>query len=59
MKHDARVDWKHLAIYAVVVAAVVIVGTVAIWAFIEKQALVIAPEALPKITVVTADSKSR
>jgi len=53
------VAWKHLAIYAVVVAAVVIVGTVAIWAFIEKQALIIAPEALPKITVVTADSKSR
>jgi len=53
------VGWKHLAIYAIVVAAVMVVGTVAIWAFIEKQALIIAPEALPKITVVTADSKSR
>jgi len=58
-RHEARVDWKHLAIYGLVVGAVVIVGAVAIWAFIDKQSLVIAPEPLPKITVVTADSRSR
>src|SRR5947207_7010940 len=57
-RHEARVDWKHLAVYGLLVAAVGIVGTVAIWAFIDKQSLVIAPEPLPKITVVTADSHS-
>jgi hypothetical protein len=38
---------------------VVFVGATAILAFIDKQSLVIAPEALPKVTVVTGDSNSR
>lgn len=58
-RHEARVDWKHLAVYGLIVGAVVIVGAVAIWAFIDKQSLVLAPDPLPKITVVTADSHSR
>lgn len=57
-RQEAHVHWKHLAVYGLIVAAVVIVGAVAIWAFIEKQSLVIAPEPLPKVTVVTADSRS-
>jgi hypothetical protein len=56
---EARVDWKHLAIYGLIVIAVGLVGLVAIWSFIEKQSLVLAPEPLPKVTVVTADSHSR
>lgn len=59
MRHDAHVDWKHLVIYGGVVCLVVAVGGLAIWSFIEKQSLVIAPEALPKITVVTSDAHSR
>jgi len=58
-RHEAHVHWKHLAVYGIVVAVVVIVGVGAIWAFVEKQSLVIAPEALPKVTVVTGDSNSR
>ena len=57
-RHEACVDWKHLAVYGLIVAAVVIVGAVAIWAFIDKQSLVVAPEPLPKVTVVTVDSHS-
>lgn len=40
-------------------AAVLLVGVLAIWSFIEKQSLVIAPEPLPKITLVTMDANSR
>src|SRR5438105_13480207 len=58
LRHEASVDWKHLAVYGLIAAVAGIVGTVAIWAFIDKQALVIAPEPLPKVTVVTADSHS-
>jgi len=45
-----------IAIYGIVVATAVLVGVVAIWAFIDQQSLVIAPEALPKVTVVTEDA---
>lgn len=58
-RHESRVHWKHLAVYGVIVGIVVAIGAVAIWSFIEKQTLVIAPEPLPKITVVTADPRSR
>jgi hypothetical protein len=58
-RHVAHVDWKHLAFYGLVVAAVVLVGGMAIWSFIERQSLVIQPEPLPKVTVVTGDTNSR
>lgn len=58
-RHEANVHWKHLLFYGVAVAIVVLVGAVVIWAFIEKQALVIQPEPLPKVTVVTGDANSR
>ena len=47
-----------IAIYGIVVAVAVLVGAVAIWAFVDKQSLVIAPEPLPKVTVVTEDAHS-
>lgn len=56
---EATVDWKHLAFYALVMGVVVIVGALAIWSFISKQSLVIVPETLPKVTVVTQDSNSK
>jgi hypothetical protein len=56
---EAHVDWKHLAIYGAVVAVVLVIGVVAIWSFIQRQALVIQGEPLPKITIVTADPNSR
>jgi hypothetical protein len=59
-RHESsHVHWKHLVIYGGVVCLVVIVGGLAIWSFLEKQSLVIAPEKLPKVTVVTADAHSR
>jgi len=57
--HHAHVHWKHLAIYGGVMCVVVIIGGLAIWSFLEKQSLVVAPEALPKVTVVTSDAHSR
>lgn len=57
--HEARVHWKHLAIYGLVMSVVVIIGALAIWSFINKQSLVIVPETLPKVTVVTRDANSR
>lgn len=50
--------WKHLVFYGIVVAIVAIVGAVAIWSFILRQSLIIQPESLPKVTVVTRDPKS-
>src|ERR1044072_6468263 len=47
-----------VAVYGLIVAVVLIVGTTAIWAFIAKQSLVINPEPLPKVAVVTADAHS-
>src|ERR1700745_749544 len=36
LRHEARVHWKHIALYAPIVLVVVILGTMAIWSFIEK-----------------------
>ena len=58
-RHEANVHWKHLLFYGIAVAIVVLVGAIAIWSFIEKQSLVIQPEPLPKVTIVTADASSR
>ncbi|HEV7920854.1 MAG TPA: hypothetical protein VGR02_08705 [Thermoanaerobaculia bacterium] len=57
-RHESRVSWKLLAFYGAIVAVVIVIGSVAIWSFIEKQSLVINPEALPKITIVTGNSRS-
>lgn len=58
-RHESNVDWKHLAFYGVILAVILVVGLVAIFSFIQRQALVIQPESLPKITVVTANSSSK
>lgn len=58
-RHDARVDWKHLIVPGIALAVVIIIGAIAIWSFIERQSLVIQPESLPKITIVTKDPSSR
>ena len=55
---SSAADWKHLVIYGTVLAIVAVVGGVAIWSFILRQALVIQPETLPKVTVVTRDPSS-
>ena len=57
-RHEARVHWKHLAIYGAVMTVVILVGALAIWSFIDKQSLVTVPENLPKVTVVTKDAHS-
>lgn len=58
-RSEARVHWKHLAIYGVVMSIVLLIGALAIWSFLSKQSLVIVPETLPKVTVVTADANSK
>src|SRR5712691_5805507 len=58
-RHDVRVDWKHLVVPGLALAVVLIIGAIAIWSFIERQSLVIQPETLPKITIVTKDPTSR
>jgi hypothetical protein len=58
-RHEAHVQWKHILWYVPILAVVIIVGAVAIWSFIERQSLVIEPEPLPKVTLVTADPRSR
>lgn len=55
---ESRTNWAALAIYGAVFCVVALIGGVAIWSFIEKQSLVIAPTPLPKVTVVTADPQS-
>ena len=58
-RHEALVQWKHILWYVPILAAVIVVGALAIWSFIERQSLVIEPEPLPKVTLVTADPRSR
>jgi hypothetical protein len=58
-RHEALVQWKHILWYVPVLALVIIVGALAIWSFIERESLVIEPEPLPKVTLVTADPGSR
>jgi hypothetical protein len=57
--HDAHVHWKHLASYGAVMVVVAAIGALALWSFFEKQSLVVVPDPLPKITVVTVDANSR
>lgn len=58
-RHEALVQWKHILWYVPILAVVIIVGALAIWSFIERQSLVIEPAPLPKVTLVTADPRSR
>ena len=58
-KHDARVEWKHVAIYVPLLVAVILLGVLAIWSFLERQSLVLDVVPLPKVTVVTASPTSR
>lgn len=57
--HEARVDLRHLAFYGVMLVVIAVVGIVAIWSFIQRQSLVIQPEPLPKITIVTQNASSK
>src|SRR6478735_7883228 len=54
LRHEARVHWKHIALYAPVVLIVVVLGALAIWSFIEKQSLIAIPDPLPKVTLITS-----
>lgn len=56
---EAVVGWKHLAIYAPVLLVVFVVGALAIWSFLEKQSLQVAPLPLPPVTVLTSNPQSR
>jgi hypothetical protein len=58
-RHEAHVQWKHILWYVPILAIVIVVGALAIWSFIERQSLVIEPEPLPKVTLITADPRSR
>jgi hypothetical protein len=58
-RHEAAVAYKHLIVYGVMMVLVALIGVVAIWSFIEQQSIVIQPEPLPKITVVTTRSSSQ
>jgi hypothetical protein len=58
-RHEAHVHWKHIVWYVPILLVVIVVGALAIWSFLEKQSLVIQPEPLPKVTLVTADPRSR
>lgn len=57
-RHEATVPPKLLVLYGLILAVVVMVGVVAIWSFIEQQSVVIQPEPLPKVTVVTTRASS-
>src|SRR5438270_2856889 len=58
-RHEALVQWKHIVWYVPILALVIVIGALAIWSFIERQSLIIQPEPLPKVTLVTADPRSR
>lgn len=58
-RQEATVPPKLLIIYGSVLVVVVIIGIVAIWSFIEQQSVVIQPEPLPKVTVVTTRASSQ
>lgn len=58
MSSEHHVAWAHLLFYGFIAVAVVAVGAFAIWSFVQRQNLVVVPEALPKVTVVTGDANS-
>jgi len=58
-RHEATVASKHLVIYGAMLLVVALIGVMAIWSFIEQQTIVIQPEPLPKVTVVTTRASSQ
>lgn len=58
-RHETTVPRKLLFIYGTILVLVALVGVMAIWSFIEQQAIVIQPEPLPKVTVVTTRASSQ
>src|SRR5947207_7886805 len=56
--HEAHVAWKHIAVYVPVVLVVIFLGGLALWSFTERQSLVVVPEAIPRVTLVTGDAAS-
>lgn len=58
-RYEANVPSRLLIVYGAVLLLAVSVGIVAIWSFIEQQAIVIRPEPLPKVTVVTESASSQ
>lgn len=58
-RHEAHVEWKHVAIYVLPLLLVIVLGALAIWSFLERQSLVLDAVPLPKVTVVTANPQSR
>lgn len=59
-RHEHRFSARTLVFYGAVLALVVVVATVAIWSFVDRQRLrrTIAAEPLPPVTVVTQDPDS-
>lgn len=59
--HDHRIDWRAILFYGLASALVLIVGGVVLFSFFEKQSLLasIAPEPLPRVTIVTQDPNSK
>src|SRR6476619_6836440 len=53
--HGGHVHWKHIAIYVPVVLLVTLLGGLALWSFVQRQSVVIVPEAIPRVTLVTGD----
>lgn len=53
--HEGHVAWKHIAVYVPIVILVIFLGGLALWSFVERQSLVVVPEPLPRVTLVTAD----
>jgi hypothetical protein len=56
--HEGHVGWKHIAFYVPVVLLVIFLGGLALWSFIERQSLVIVPEPVPRVTIITGDAAS-
>jgi hypothetical protein len=56
--HEGHVAWKHIAVYVPIVLLVIFLGGLALWSFIERQSLVVVPEPIPRVTLVTADPSS-
>src|SRR3954451_13222469 len=48
----------HLLAYGTIFVVVIVAGGLAIWSFVERQSLIIEPQPLPKVTVVTSDVRS-
>jgi hypothetical protein len=49
---------KLLVFYGAIMIVMLLVGAAAIWSFLHRQALVLQPEPLPKVTIVTGSTSS-